>query len=122
MHEQATGEGLKRRHSQSVDAVVRPGKKAKRSASRQASLNTVLAAVEERATIQGCGAMDASVGCAPTTVEDCLKASSFGVIRKVPLPAMWHQDTISFSCLMIEPCEACRSSASLATPSGQGCV
>jgi len=59
---------------------MRPAKKSKKSASRQASLNTVLAAVEERT---GSGAMDASVGCAPTTVEDCLKASSFGVIRKV---------------------------------------
>ena len=100
MPEQAAGDGLKRRHSQSADAVVRPSKKAKRSASRQASLNTVLAAVEERATRQGSGAMDASVGCAPTTVEDCLKASSFGVIRKVPPPATWHQDRLSIPRLV----------------------
>ena len=73
-----------------MDPVVRPLKKAKRSASRQASLNTVLAAVEERATRQGSGAMNASIGCAPTTVEDCLKASSFGTIRKVPIFATKH--------------------------------
>ena len=49
----------------------------------QASLNTVLAAVEERTARQDSGAMEAGVGCAPTTVEDCLQASGFGAVRKV---------------------------------------
>ena len=49
----------------------------------QASLNTVLAAVEERTARQNSGAMEASVGCAPTTVEDCLQASGFSAVRKV---------------------------------------
>ena len=52
-------------------------------AARAASLGTVIAAVEERATRQGSGAMDAAIGSAPTTVEDCLQSSSFGNVRKV---------------------------------------
>ncbi|EIE23009.1 hypothetical protein COCSUDRAFT_63396 [Coccomyxa subellipsoidea C-169] len=51
-------------------------------AARAASLGTVIAAVEERATRQGSGAMDAAIGSAPTTVEDCLQSSSFGNVRK----------------------------------------
>ncbi len=82
---QASAGQLKKRRSGSMDAAAgRPAKRAKKAgAARAASLNTVLAAVEERAGRAGSGAMDASVGCAPTTVEDCLKASSFGAIRKV---------------------------------------
>lgn len=69
-------------------AAARPTKKPRSnlggfSATRAASLNTVLAAVEERTARQGSGAMDAAVGCAPTTVEDCLQSSSFGIVRKV---------------------------------------
>ena len=55
----------------------------------QASLNTVLAAVEERTARQASGAMEAGVGRAPTTVEDCLQASGFGAVRKVAP----HQET-----------------------------
>ncbi len=54
-------------------------------AARAASLGTVIAAVEERATRQGNSTIDAAVGSAPTTVEDCLQSSSFGNVRKVQL-------------------------------------
>lgn len=80
-----TGEAPNKRRAEAAAAAPAGAKRQKKNcgAARAASLNTVLAAVQERAVRQGSGAMDASVGCAPTTVEDCLKASSFGVIRKV---------------------------------------
>jgi hypothetical protein len=81
--------GEKRPGSPSADPSSRPSKKQRSSlafpATRAASLNTVLAAVEERTARQGSGAMDAAVGSAPTTVEDCLQNSSFGIVRKVRL-------------------------------------
>lgn len=85
MRKQANSESAGKRRADAGDAP-RGAKRVKGNsgAARAASLNTVLAAVEEqRAGRQGSAALDAAVGCAPTTVEDCLQASSFGVIRKV---------------------------------------
>ncbi|BDA49954.1 hypothetical protein COCOBI_15-0820 [Coccomyxa sp. Obi] len=69
------------------DEAMRPTKKVRGAdgtarAARAASLGTVIAAVEERATRQGNSTIDAAVGSAPTTVEDCLQSSSFGNVRK----------------------------------------
>jgi hypothetical protein len=86
------GEGqpqpMEKRQGSAADEAGRPTKKVRGHdgqprAARAASLGTVIAAVEERATRQGSGAMDAAVGRAPTTVEDCLQSSSFGKVRKV---------------------------------------
>ncbi|CAL8465519.1 g5055 [Coccomyxa elongata] len=69
------------------DEAMRPTKKVRGAdgtpqVARAASLGTVIAAVEERATRQGNSTIDAAVGSAPTTVEDCLQSSSFGNVRK----------------------------------------
>ena len=63
-------------------------------AARAPSLGTVIAAVEERATRQGNSTIDAAVGSAPTTVEDCLQSSSFGNVRKVQLPGYMYDGSL----------------------------